>query len=946
MHLTMSRKGVANAVGEKSSAAGMRNYLKSFERELVRDLSPGNNEREYLSPTGLRTGSGPTGLAFVDVVGRAAEELGYDKKGITNRQWDDHYEGMHKGKRTGRLGNRKKVDKETGEIKNERVHNPGFDIPFFTPKSVSTVYALAPEQKQADDIDAAMLIAAKFAFKHAVEDYARAARKWVVEDGKRVQKDFTADWIATPVVQHTARPTNETIERGAPPSPHLHVHCFAFSSVLLDGEWYTANDSALKRTAEYRGELYSAELARQLELLGYEIEYKDFDSSRKGKVDWEVKGANKDLMELWSDNSRRAKALEAKFLEDKGRPPRPWEINDEMKITRCKKGDKAFDSMPTRSRWTDDADRHGYDITPVMPGPAIVKDGDWRYEELCNRLFARNGEVNEKGFIGKYAQFNGDRIKPAIARASVGLGILPEERDHFEAKVREQLVVLKPAAEDRNVLYTTPQQLELERDNREWLDEMATDLSEAVDENAQLYRIIDMVIARQDLKASEEQRQAVIGACTRSKCEIVVGLAGTGKSLVAKITREVLEEAGFVDQVLACSVSAKTGTDMGKKINADKMGSVESLLHAIRKGKLRVNDKTLIVIDEAAMLDSWRLKKLRKALKGTGCRIAMFGDPEQISPIFAAGWFTEHTGVHGYSMLTEVHRQRNALDVQDYAKLREGKGQEALASLDKRGRIHITADRAHRFADVLKDYKSFRAEGYGAEDVCQIIGTTNDDVDKIGQAIQNYRKVLGEVSGNGFHIRESGSANPRSWRLYEGDQVIFLRTYSSGATVARNGSKGTLVSLDEKSGVAKVNLGSEEIEVRLLHDELVPFLGQGYAVTAMRYQGDQVKIAQVVSGPDQMTSSNTIYSQVTRAEHEAHVYLSSEDFAPLYSDPEYIRHHEEFMEGVSSDARSKTIEFLGRSWSKRDDVRTALSHFDNEETERKRRVGQGIGRSI
>ncbi|RBY87452.1 AAA family ATPase [Blastococcus sp. TF02A-26] len=836
---------------------------------------------------------------FNDVWGDLAQELGLES-GITKEQWSELFDGRWNGEKLVSSGYRQVRDSETKEIIGRElgVRTPMIDVVFAVPKGISELYARAHSEAEAKAIADAVLAAAKVAWTEGVESHARVARVPAGRNpvtGKPASERVTAKLLCTPALQFTARPTQDTIDRGSPADPHLHVHCATFTACQAHGRWLTADEAGIKRSAVFRDAIFMGEVSRNIENLGYKLDYSDLHSSRSGRISFEPQASDPKLRKFWSTNHERTYSIVRDFEEKWHRPPTDAELNQIMSVTRGRKADKEMDSRPVRQRWLDSARAQGLDAGLVPPGTFERADYDDRAVELWDRL------MSAKGLCIKDATFSGDTIAIAIARNAIGLGFTREELRRYEAELREALVVVRPAADDRHQLYTTHVQLDREHFITARRREKARQGLPRVPE-----ALVRRALARQPVRLDAEQQRGVAAACGASGWVHIEGYAGSGKTTLLAAARDAHRLAGTADRFIVASTAAATAERTGRKLEADDWGSVESLAGRIDAGRLTVTARTVWFVDEAAMMDTARMAELLR-IAGSG-RVVLVGDAKQLSPIGPAGWYGESVAEHGSVLLTRVHRHRDAADIRDYELLRVGKAPEAVANLDERQRIHIDEDRSARLQRVMRDYTNMRDLGsYTAEQIRQVIETSNHDVDTMNRFIQRDRLTRRELAGQGFEVEDVEQG--RRWLIHRGDQVIFLRTYQGDDAPIRNGTAGTVVGLDPATGRAQIALGDRLATVWLQASEHRQPVGLAYAQHANKLQGGEVEMVQVMPGGIATANANSGYSQLTRARHEAHVYL---DRDTLGDEP---------------------FDALARAWSVPYEKRSATWHQRHEPTE-------------
>lgn len=870
------------------------------------------------------------GMAFTRVQGKAAGYLGVEQ-GLTMEQFEDLHHGRWDGRQLSQVSYRPvwETDTEGKFIRDARGHkipardadgkmqttpyrNSWIDAVWAAPKSVSEfMIATTPEVR-------AQMIAAWDAScaegVKAIENHAYLLRRTIKStyiDGTKQQGSATervkgANLLVVPATQLAARHTEFTIERGTPPDPHLHTHNAISTLAWLPDPTHpdgmrplTVDELGLKKFGETANAIVMGDYARRLEEMGIEIEYGQFDDSRRGAVSWEVAGISEDSMRFHSTNSMRRDAIIKQWQEDYGRPPTSPQLNDALRKTRISKVktgvDKEADSKGVWDLWKQNLKDAGIHMSEMLPGRSITRKPEVnRQIELHRRL------MSNKGLCRDSAAFTADTIYGAIRVASVGLGFTQEELDAYETELREDLVIVRETADDRYTYMTTKAQIakeeRLER-GRQHLSKDRVHVPERI--------FVEEAIAAQEHTLDPQQRQAVFAAASGSWVHIE-GAAGSGKSSTVGAAREALEKAGLIDETVVVSTAAATAQRSGKKIGADRYGSVESIERMAAKGKLDPSSRRLWIIDEAAMLDTDRLDRLLTAARGQG-RFVFVGDPAQLTPIGPAGWYAESVAENGSVMLDKTHRFQDHRDVRDYALLRTGNiehSTRAVENLAMRGRIHISEDASERMIDVADAYKEFRDRDpkLTVDDIRIIIETSNEDVDTANRFIQHDQKQRGEIKGEGFQVTDDGQR--RTWALHENESIVFLRSYlpSRKEEPVRNGTKGRILKIDEKKNRATVELEDQhKIWVRLREHEKDQPIAPAGAQHAMKIQGDEVEIVQIMPGTDHTANANSAYSQLTRAKREAHVYPDRETHG---DDPERA---------------------VAESWAKRVEKRTALS---------------------
>ncbi|WP_419906877.1 MobF family relaxase [Hoeflea sp.] len=152
------------------------------------------------------------------------------------------------------------LDPKTGEALvqiGNRTHAPGWDMTFSAPKSVSVLWALAPETDRAG-IETAHRSAVTAATRHLEDTHAFTRRG----KGGIVRQEVAGLTIAR-FHHHTSRDLD----------PQLHTHAFIFNTApRRDGSWGTLISRDLYKAQKEAGRVYREHLANALERDGHAIE--------------------------------------------------------------------------------------------------------------------------------------------------------------------------------------------------------------------------------------------------------------------------------------------------------------------------------------------------------------------------------------------------------------------------------------------------------------------------------------------------------------------------------------------------------------------------------------------------------------------------------------------------------------------------------------------------
>jgi hypothetical protein len=115
------------------------------------------------------------------------------------------------------------------------------------------------------------------------------------------------------------------------------------------------------------------------------------------------------------------------------------------------------------------------------------------------------------------------------------------------------------------------------------------------------------------------QGDAVIAMCTSGRgLDLVVGVAGSGKTTTLDVARAAFEAAGY--EVLGTSTSGQAARTLGRQAGISQSRTLASLLWRLDHGGLRLSKRSVVILDEAAMTDDVDLLALLVAPRKPGPR--------------------------------------------------------------------------------------------------------------------------------------------------------------------------------------------------------------------------------------------------------------------------------------------------------------------------------------
>lgn len=219
------------------------------------------------------------GLSPSEWVGSGAEALGLSGD-VQRETFKSLLEGqLPDGQRVGTI--------RDGEWK----HQPGTDVTFSAPKSVSILAEIAGDQRLLSAHDKAV----HAALRYIEQEYIVTRNRNRSEN--RVEYEKTGSMVAATFKHTTSRALD----------PQLHTHCVLMNITQRgDGQWRSTENKPLFVDQKHLGLVYRQYLAEEVRSLGYSL-----DHAKDGT--WEITGLDKDVVHEFSKRSEAiGDALEAR----------------------------------------------------------------------------------------------------------------------------------------------------------------------------------------------------------------------------------------------------------------------------------------------------------------------------------------------------------------------------------------------------------------------------------------------------------------------------------------------------------------------------------------------------------------------------------------------------------------------------------------------------------
>lgn len=665
-------------------------------------------------------------------------------------------------------------------------HQSGWDVTFSAPKSVSVLWGIGDDrtrQALSDSHKAAVQAALTY-----LEENALLTRRG--HAGRTVER--AASVVA--VFEHgTSREQD----------PHLHSHAlFLNVCVRGDGSARSLQSRPLYEHKMAAGALYQAELAMGItRALGLAIEREGI-SFRLSVIPRKVCAAF----------SKRRAQIEKHMVAGGWSGPEAAERS--ALVTRTRK--RTVPREQLREGWRDAARELGFE--PLIGAHEPSRAEPLRVEVVRARI--------ERSLENDSTFRETDLIRE-LAKDAIGNG-------QGAAQVRSAVAAelgsgrYKELATERHRTFASREMLALEKQV----------LGRAIESRSEKGlgcspRVVENAISRHGFFRQEKADALRYLLSDGGSIRVLDGLSGTGKTSLLEAAREGWEEQGF--RVVGAATTG-AGSRRLKETSGIESGTVRQLLDGLRQTVLdsaihhgrqilreatgrkgyrqklpRLDDRTILVIDDAKSVGTQQMAELMERAKLAGSTLALVGDRFSLPPFEGVSPFTAVLKAIGGATLEVISRQREEWGREATKSFADGDVRSALDEYRKRGFLLSGADELETRKRLVGDFLAV-PEG----ETALALAKTKSQVAELNRSIQEERRARGEL-GPTWATGEGGEA------VRTGDRIHLER--GSRILGVEAGSFGTVLDIG-------LSLRRNDIEVQVEVD------GQGLVTLPIkRYKG-------------------------------------------------------------------------------------------------------------
>lgn len=353
------------------------------------------------------------------------------------------------------------------------------------------------------------------------------------------------------------------------------------------------------------------------------------------------------------------------------------------------------------------------------------------------------------------------------------------------------------------------------------------------------------------LNAGQEALVQRMGTSGR-RVEVALAAAGTGKTTAVEVLADAWRSEGGT--VLATATAATAAAELGEAMGSEHVTLAQlriDLDSGQRIGE-SVDDRTMVVIDEASMATTNDLDAVIGAVVAQGGVVRLLGDDRQLSAIGAGGVVTDIARVHGAISLSEAMRFNDPAEAAAAESLRAG-DVAALGFYADHGRIGVgTAATARQ--DVFDRW----AQDHDGGKRSLMLAFTRADVGQLNQLAQAHVHAGGEYCGPRATLCDGAT-------VQVGDTIVTRRNDQSlrcgRSDAVRNGYRWIVRGITEDGNVVAQKLGSRDQAV-LPAAYVSEHVQHGWAMTVHTAQGQTSETSHILA--DARTTHQLLYVGLSR----------------------------------------------------------------------------------
>ncbi|WP_421254558.1 MobF family relaxase [Aeromonas sp. 600948] len=719
-------------------------------------------------------------------------------------------------------------------------HQPGWDLTFSAPKSVSIVWAAADHSLR-EKISDAQLVAVKRAISF-LENHAAFTRR--EHAGQRRER---VDGLVAATFEHE---TSRDLD------PQLHTHALVANvAPRSDGSWGTIISRDLYLWQKAAGATYRAELAYQINLLGLAIE-PDGESFCLPCIP--------DSISHYF--SKRAHAI-TESLTQTSATSSASSIGDRAKLV-TRRTKQRVERSALLERWQSELDGFGLTAKYIESQSGHRLAG----KPVVEPLFFKDVYA---ALTERVAVFRAQDLYQLIAE-KLQCSCLPatDIQNFSESLLVDDELIPIGIDEKHSQLFTTRQILRVEQE----LVTIATDLF-ARNELKLTEAVVQAAITFQEkgcgYALSQEQRVALLDVCCNGDLGILQGSAGAGKSSAMAVLRHAYQSSGH--RVVGATIAKRAADNLQEESDIPSF-TVAKLLTDYERKRNHFSTADVLVIDEAGQIGTRQLHKLLHLAVENNVKVILVGEDKQLDAIEHGGCLRYLSRRLNCSRIETIKRQRESWARETVMQLRDGESERALEAFRQRGLLNFSSNAHETKSAMVQAWNNYRLAN--PEKSHLLLAQKWEDVNLLSEQVRTILQAEGRVSLNEVEVECIVSEHRCKYKFAAGDRIKFCK--NDYRIQVSNGTLGTINKVHAINGVINfcVNLDDgrcitfKDFDYKN-EDGRLP-IALGYALTVYASQGTTIDGDVFVYWTNGMDRANS-YVAGSRHKDNCHWFFNSQE---------------------------------------------------------------------
>jgi Ti-type conjugative transfer relaxase TraA len=255
----------------------------------------------------------------------------------------------------------------------------------------------------------------------------------------------------------------------------------------------------------------------------------------------------------------------------------------------------------------------------------------------------------------------------------------------------KELIYLREEGENTKAVYTTKSIAKVETD----LVRLARNMGETQAHEVHT-SIRDEIIEEHNnqIKAqgfdgfSKDQIDAIHHMTESKQLSCVVGYAGAGKTTALKTVKQIYETHGY--NVYGMAPTGRAAQNLEEE--GIQSQTLDKFLGNFKEGRQQFRQKTVVILDEAGMVDARKFSDFLSAMDYLGCKVITVGDGAQLQAVQAGPAFRLVTGSLETVRLETIVRQKQEWQREATKLFGQQKTREALELYEQHGAFNFVSE--------------------------------------------------------------------------------------------------------------------------------------------------------------------------------------------------------------------------------------------------------------